>query len=146
MALRIESKPNSGGSPGGRPTHFLVTTHESSYNTYSFFAGAGSSSSDDSTGAARLPFEVDPTSVGAAAAVAGARAPGSSSSGPGVETRGKVPESASGRGGSAVPRRGGKWGGVVAGGPKERRWQRREEGGGNGAGGSLVAYEIPEDW
>eukprot|EP00752_Nemacystus_decipiens_P014828 g13201.t1 len=161
-AYSITAADLRGGSPDGRPTHFLVTTHESSYNTYSFFARAGaggsggSPSSADSAGAGvdedLGAAEVESRSIGPAAAAAAAAAaamraaPGSGSSGPGVEPRGKVRVSDSGRGGSAVPRRGGRWGGVVAGGPKERRWQRREEGGGNGAGGSLVAYEIPEDW
>ncbi|CAM9888636.1 unnamed protein product, partial [Scytosiphon promiscuus] len=126
-AYSITAVDLRGGSPGGRPTHFLVTTHESSYNSYSFFAGAGGFN-------AKPAFEVG----------------SSSASSVGGRLNGTAADSSARRHSSATgfdSAGGGKVGsGVVTGGPKERRWQRREEGGTSGAGGALLAYEIPEDW
>ncbi|CBJ49244.1 conserved unknown protein [Ectocarpus siliculosus] len=144
-AYSITAADLRGGSPGGRPTHFLVTVHESSYNTYSLFAAAGGIGGNGGGGSSsNANFNPAAAAAAAASAAAGSRHAGVEPDPAGIEAEKaafKVPPEGTSRWGA------GRWGGVVAGGPKERRWQRREEGrGSGGAGGSLVAYEIPEDW
>ncbi|CAM9397274.1 unnamed protein product, partial [Ectocarpus sp. 4 AP-2014] len=144
-AYSITAADLRGGSPGGRPTHFLVTVHESSYNTYSLFAAAGGIGGNGGGGSSNA--NCNPAAAAAAAsaaAAAGSRLAGvePDPAGIGAEKAAfRVPPEGASRWGA------GRGGGGGAGGPKERRWQRREEGrGSGGAGGSLVAYEIPEDW
>ncbi|CAN0182141.1 unnamed protein product [Ectocarpus sp. 6 AP-2014] len=144
-AYSITAADLRGGSPGGRPTHFLVTVHESSYNTYSLFAAAGGIGGNGGGGSSsNANFNPAAAAAAAASAAAGSRHAGVEPDPAGLDAEKaafKVPPEGTSRWGA------GRWGGVVAGGPKERRWQRREEGrGSGGAGGSLVAYEIPEDW
>ncbi|CAB1112476.1 unnamed protein product [Ectocarpus sp. CCAP 1310/34] len=144
-AYSITAADLRGGSPGGRPTHFLVTVHESSYNTYSLFAGAGGIGGNGGGGSSsKANFNPAAAAAAATSAAAGSRHAGVEPDPAGIEAEKaafRVPSEGTSRWEA------GRWGGVVAGGPKERRWQRREEGRGNGgAGGSLVAYEIPEDW
>ncbi|CAM9577430.1 unnamed protein product, partial [Ectocarpus fasciculatus] len=130
-AYSITAADLRGGSPGGRPTHFLVTVHESSYNTYSLFAAAGGIGGNGGGGSSSNA-NFNPAAAAAAPAAADSRHAGVESDPSGTEAEKaafKVPPEGASRWG------GGRWGGVVAGGPKERRWQRREEGGGAAARG-----------
>lgn len=122
----LDIRRYSGGSPGGRPTHFLVTTHESSYD-YSLFTHANAARSRGS----RLPFEFD----------SGAGSASASDS-----ESGSIPGSVSARGQAGSRGDASAWGGVVTGVEERRRWERCVEGTGSSAGGALLAYEIPEDW
>lgn len=134
-----------GGSPGGRPTHLLVTTHECTYD-YSFFpppAGKnrhGPSDSDSgisSHHAVRLDPAVHGNLQQDVSDIDGFDS-GESVDDPHYTEpwRRRRPEKGARAGWGRAG--GGAWGGVVAG--------PSAGGGEGGGGGALMAYQIPQDW